>query len=179
MIREQGSVYVDKTDMVYDLVSRYNYVFLSRPRRFGKSLLCNTFKAYFLGQKERFEGLKIMELEKEWRKHPVLHFTLSGLKNVTVPEAKAKLEDMIYDYEKIYGLNATWKTPGARFRTLIHNAAQMSGEKVVVILDEYDAAIMRLMYEPEQLEAMRTMLREFYQVLKDEGAYPERLWERG
>ncbi len=171
LIREQGSVYVDKTDMVYDLANRYNYVFLARPRRFGKSLLCNTFKAYFLGQKELFEGLKIMELEKEWRKHPVLHFTLSGLKNVTVPLAQSKLENLISDYEAIYGRNPELKTPGARFRALIHNAAQMSGEKVVVILDEYDAAIMRLMYEPEQLEAMRTMLREFYQVLKDEGAY--------
>lgn len=171
IIREQGLLYVDKTDLMFDLANRYRYVFLARPRRFGKSLLCNTFKAYFQGQKELFNGLKVMELEKEWKKHPVLHFTLSGLKNVTVPLAQSKLENLISDYEKIYGRDPEQKTPGARFRGLIHRAKEQTGENVVVILDEYDAAIMRLMYEPEQLADMRSMLREFYQVLKDEGAY--------
>lgn len=171
IIREQGLLYVDKTDLMFDLANRYRYVFLARPRRFGKSLLCNTFKAYFQGQKELFNGLKVMELENEWTKFPVLHFTLSGLKNVTVPLAQSKLENLISDYEKIYGRDPEQKTPGARFRGLIHRAKEQTGENVVVILDEYDAAIMRLMYEPEQLADMRSMLREFYQVLKDEGAY--------
>lgn len=171
IIREQGLLYVDKTDLMFDLANRYRYVFLARPRRFGKSLLCNTFKAYFQGQKQLFNGLKVIELEKEWNKHPVLHFTLSGLKNVTVPLAQSKLENLISDYEKIYGRDPEQKTPGARFRGLIHRAKEQTGENVVVILDEYDAAIMRLMYEPEQLADMRSMLREFYQVLKDEGAY--------
>lgn len=171
IIREQGLLYVDKTDLMFDLANRYRYVFLARPRRFGKSLLCNTFKAYFQGQKELFEGLKVMEMEKEWKKHPVLHFTLSGLKNVTVPLVQSKLENLISDYEKIYGRDPELKTPGARFRGLIHRAKEQTGENVVVILDEYDAAIMRLMYEPERLADMRSMLREFYQVLKDEGAY--------
>lgn len=170
-IREQGRVYVDKTDMVYDLVSKYKYVFLARPRRFGKSLLCNTFKAYFNGQRELFGGLKIMDMEREWKTYPVLHFIMSGLKNCTIPEARSALELYISDYERIYGRNMAEETPGKRFRGLIHRAYEMTGEKVVVILDEYDAAIMRLMYEPEQLEQMRTMLREFYQVMKDEGAY--------
>lgn len=171
IIREQGLLYVDKTDLMFDLANRYRYVFLARPRRFGKSLLCNTFKAYFQGQKELFNGLKVMKQEKEWKKHPVLHFTLSGLKNVTVPLAQSKLENLISDYEKIYGRDPEQKTPGARFRGLIHRAKEQTGENVVVILDEYDAAIMRLMYEPERLADMRSMLREFYQVLKDEGAY--------
>lgn len=171
IIREQGLLYVDKTDLMFDLANRYRYVFLARPRRFGKSLLCNTFKAYFQGQKELFKGLKVMEMEKEWKKHPVLHFTLSGLKNVTVPLAQSKLENLISDYEKIYGRDPEQRTPGARFRGLIHRAKEQTGENVVVILDEYDAAIMRLMYEPERLADMRSMLREFYQVLKDEGAY--------
>lgn len=170
-IRKEGKVYVDKTDMVFDLVCKYRYVFLARPRRFGKSLLCNTFKAYFQGQKELFYGLRIMELEKEWKKYPVLHFTMSGLKNLTVPEAKTKLESLIRGYESTYGRDPLSVSPGDRFRDLIHHACGQTGEKVVVILDEYDSAIMRLMYEPEPLEAMRTMLREFYQVLKDEGAY--------
>ncbi|MDO5130692.1 MAG: AAA family ATPase [Prevotellaceae bacterium] len=172
-IREDGKVYVDKTSMIYDLVNvkKYQYVFLARPRRFGKSLLCNTFKAYFQGQKELFEGLKIMELEKEWKNYPVLHFTMSGLKNLKVSEAKTKLESMIRGYEDIYGRDTLSITPGDRFRDLIHHAFEQTGNKVVVILDEYDAPVMRLLYEKEQLEAMRTMLREFYQVLKDEGAY--------
>ena len=172
-MREQGKVYVDKTDMIYDLVNvkKFEYVFLARPRRFGKSLLCNTFKAYFQGQKELFEGLKIMELEKEWKTYPVLHFTMSGLKNCTIAEAKSKLELFISDYERLYGRNAAEISPGARFRGLIHRACEQKGEKVVVILDEYDAAVMRLLYHKKELEDMRTMLREFYQVLKDEGAY--------
>ena len=170
-IREDGKVYVDKTGMMYGLVNKYQYVFLARPRRFGKSLLCNTFKAYFQGQKELFEGLKVMDLEKEWKTYPVLHFTMSGLKNLKVSEAKTKLESMIRGYESIYGRDPLSITPGDRFRDLIHNARKQAGEQVVVILDEYDAPIMRLLYETEQLEEMRMMLREFYQVLKDEGAY--------
>ncbi len=170
-IRKDGKVYVDKTDMVYDLVDRYKYVFLARPRRFGKSLLCNTFKAYFQGQRELFEGLKLMELEKEWKTYPVLHFIMSGLKNLKVSEAKTKLESMIRGYEDIYGRDTLSITPGDRFRGLIHRAFEQTGEKAVVILDEYDAPVMRLLYEKEQLEAMRMMLHEFYQVLKDEGAY--------
>ena len=78
-IREDGKVYVDKTDLMFDLVDRYKYVFLARPRRFGKSLLCNTFKAYFQAQKELFDGMKIIELEKECKTYSVLHFTMSGL----------------------------------------------------------------------------------------------------
>ncbi|MDY3673907.1 MAG: AAA family ATPase [Prevotella sp.] len=170
-IREDGKVYVDKTGMMYSLVSKYQYVFLARPRRFGKSLLCNTFKAYFQGQKELFEGLKIMDMEKEWKTYPVLHFTMSGLKNLKVSEAKTKLETMIRGYESIYGRDPLSITPGDRFRDLIHNARKQTGEQVVVILDEYDAPVMRLLYDTELLEEMRMMLREFYQVLKDEGAY--------
>lgn len=170
-IREDGKVYVDKTDMMYSLVNKYQYVFLARPRRFGKSLLCNTFKAYFQGQKELFEGLKIMDLEQEWKTYPVLHFTMSGLKNLKVSEAKSKLENFMGDYERLYGRNPEEGTPGDRFRGLIHRACEKTGERVVVIIDEYDAPAMRLLYDTEQLEAMRMMLCEFYQVLKDEGAY--------
>ena len=170
-IREQGMIYVDKTDLMFDLANKYSYVFLARPRRFGKSLLCNTFKAYFKGQKELFEGLKVMELEQQWKTYPVLHFILSGLKDCSIPEAKSKLEGYLRDYEKTYGRDITDKTPGARFRSLIHRAYEQTGEKAVVILDEYDSAIMRLMYQSEELDKMRSMLREFYQVLKDEGEY--------
>jgi len=170
-IRERGKVYVDKTDLMYDLVQRYDYVFLSRPRRFGKSMLCNTLDAYFSGRKELFEGLKIMDLEKEWKTYPVFHFIMSGLKNLTIPEATNTLEIFLSDYERIYGRNPEHISPGNRFRGLIHRAHKQTGEKVVIIFDEYDAPIMRLLNEPEQRDAMRRMLREFYQVLKDEGQH--------
>ena len=170
-IRESGKLYVDKTGLMFQLVNDYDYVFLARPRRFGKSLLCNTLKAYFQGEEKLFDGLKISEMETEWKKHPVLHFTMSGLKNSTIAEAKSTLELYISDYEKIYGRNPEEATPGKRFRGLIHRAKEKTKENVVVILDEYDAPIMRLIHDKEQLELMRMMLREFYQVLKDEGAY--------
>ncbi|MGM9733229.1 MAG: AAA family ATPase, partial [Prevotella sp.] len=171
IIREKGLVYVDKTDLLFDLVNRYNYVFFARPRRFGKSLLCNTFKAYFQGRKEYFEGLKIMELEKEWKAYPVLHFDMSDLKNYSIPEAKSNLERQLRSYEAIYGSDPESITVGARFSDLIHNANKQTGENVVVIFDEYDAPLMRLLYDKEQLEAMRSFLRGFYQVVKKEGAY--------
>lgn len=170
-IREQGKVYVDKTDMVYSLVSNYNYVFLARPRRFGKSLLCNTLHAYFDGKKELFDGLKIAALEEKWEKHPVLHFIMSGLKNCTIAEAKSTLELFIHNYEKKYGRDTAEQTPGDRFRGLIHRAYEMTGKKVVIILDEYDSPITRLLRERKNLEEMRSLLRNFYQVLKDEGEY--------
>lgn len=169
-IRKQGKVYVDKTDLIFDLVRKFNYVFLARPRRFGKSLLCNTLHAYFEGKKELFEGLKIAELEKDWDVHPVLHIIMSGLKNCTTAEAKSKLENLIHTYEQLYGRDETELTPGARFRGLINRAYKQTGKQVVVILDEYDSSITRLLRQHKNLDEMRSMLREFYQVLKDEGA---------
>jgi hypothetical protein len=167
-IRQDGLLYVDKTELVYDLVTKFRCVFLARPRRFGKSLLCSTLKAYWQGKKELFNGLKIAKLEKEWNPYPVFHFSMSGLKDLTIDKAQSKLENFISDYEKIYGRNTDEKSPGARFRGLIHRASQQTGQRVVVILDEYDAPIMRLLYEPEKLKEVRTLIREFYQVLKDE-----------
>lgn len=170
IIREEGLLYVDKTDMMYDLVKRFRYVFLARPRRFGKSLLCNTFKAYFKGQKELFEGLKVMELEKDWKTYPVLHFDMSDLKNCSIADAKSNLEAQLRTYEAIYGRDPLSVTLGGRFRDLLHNAKKQTGEQVVVIFDEYDAPIMRLLYS-DDLDEMRTMLRSFYQVVKKEGEY--------
>lgn len=170
-IRQDGLLYVDKTDLVYDMLTKYRYVFLSRPRRFGKSLLCSTLKAYWQGRKELFDGLMIADLEKNWQSYPVLHFSMSGLKDLPTDKAQSKLENFISDYERIYGRNLDEKSPGARFRGLIHRAFQQTNQRVVVILDEYDAPIMRLLYEPESLKEVRTLLREFYQVFKDEGEY--------
>ncbi len=170
-IRQSGKLYVDKTDMVFDLVKNYDYVFLSRPRRFGKSLLCNTFRAYFNGEKELFEGLKIASLEKEWKRYPVLQFAMSGLKNLDLDEAREKLGNNLSYYEATFGRDESQKTPGARFTGLIQRAHAKTGEKVAIIIDEYDSPILSLLHQPEERDAMRRMMREFFQVLKDEGAH--------
>lgn len=167
-IRESGKVYVDKTEMLYDLVSHYKYIFLARPRRFGKSLMCYTLKSYFQGKKHLFEGLKMAEYEKNWYEYPVFHFIMSGLKNCTIAEARSKLGAFLADYENIYGCRENETTPGTRFRGLIHRAYEQTGRKAVIILDEYDSPILRLLSEPEKKNEMRELLREFYQVLKDE-----------
>jgi len=170
-IREQGYVYVDKTDLMYDLVNKYNYVFLARPRRFGKSLLCNTFKAYFQGQKELFEGLKIMELEKEWKTYPVLHFDMSAMRNCkTLKDMQDVLSAMLEKFEKAYGTTKRIDEFGTRFSQLIHYVNESMGKKVVVIIDEYDTPLMRNLYNEDMLQGIRTLLRGFYQTVKLDGA---------
>ena len=171
-IREQGMVYVDKTDQMYDLADKYGYVFLARPRRFGKSLLCNTFKAYFLGQKELFEGLKVMELEKEWKTYPVLHFDMSEMRNCTsLQEMSDVLEAMLAKYEKQYGTTKHINVFSSRFDQLIRHIHDTMHQKVVVIIDEYDTPLMRNLYNEDMLDGIRTMLRGFYQTVKLDGAY--------
>ncbi len=172
MIREQGYVYVDKTDLMYDLANKYNYVFLARPRRFGKSLLCNTFKAYFQGQKELFEGLKVMELEQEWNSYPVLHFDMSEMRNCTTLQGMSDvLEAMLEKYETKYGTSKRINQFSSRFDQLIRHIHDTQGKKVVVIIDEYDTPLMRNLYNEDMLEGIRTMLRGFYQTVKYDGAY--------
>ncbi len=171
-IREQGKLYVDKTDMMYDLANKYEYVFLARPRRFGKSLLCNTFKAYFKGQKELFEGLKVMELEKEWKTYPVLHFDMSIMRNCTSMDGyREALSDMLARYEKQYGTTKEAEEFGTRFHQLLRHIHDTQGQKVVVIIDEYDTPMMRNLYNENVLDGLRTMLRGFYQTVKLDGAY--------
>ena len=171
-IREQGKLYVDKTDMMFSLASDYKYVFLARPRRFGKSLLCNTFKAYFKGQKELFEGLKVMELEKEWKTYPVLHFDMSEMRNCSSLQGMSDVLDaMLARYEKQYGATKHINEFGSRFDQLIRHVHDTQGQKVVVIIDEYDTPMMRNLYNKDMLEGVRTLLRGFYQTVKMDGAY--------
>lgn len=171
-IREQGKLYVDKTDMMFDLANRYEYVFLARPRRFGKSLLCNTFKAYFQGQKELFEGLKVMELEKEWEEYPVLHFDMSAMRNCTSMDGcREALSFMLSEYEKQYGTEKKAEEFGTRFHLLLRHIHDSLNKKVVVIIDEYDTPMMRNIYNEDMLNGVRTLLRGFYQTVKLDGAY--------
>ena len=131
------------------------FVFLSRPRRFGKSLLTTTLDSYFKGEKEMFEGLKIMELEKEWNAFPVLHFDLSGARHLPVEGVRGELERQLADLESEYGSNAVETSPGMRLAGLIKRSSQQTKAQAVVIIDEYDAPLLDVLHDQERLEAVR------------------------
>lgn len=170
-IIEDGCEYVDKTDLVYKLAHDIKIAFLSRPRRFGKSMLCTTLKEYFLGNKELFKGLKIEQLETEWVKHPVFSFSMSSLKDVPLDKMADKLWVQLREYDLQYGADEkTETTPGARLYGLIKRSVAQTGQKAVVIIDEYDAPLLKHLNDPETLEKIRTFLQEFYQVIKDADA---------
>ncbi len=165
-LREEGYLYIDKTDLIWKMTKESPFVFLSRPRRFGKSLLTTTLDAYFKGQKELFEGLKIMDLETEWVSYPVLHFDLSGAKHLPVEQVKAELVRQLAILEKDYGSDETEVSPGMRLAGLIQRSFQKSGRQAVVVIDEYDAPLLDVLHDPERLEAAREVMQEFYQRLK-------------
>ncbi len=165
-LREEGYLYIDKTDLIWKMTKESPFVFLSRPRRFGKSLLTTTLDAYFKGQKELFEGLKIMDLETEWLSYPVLHFDLSGAKHLPIEQIKAELVRQLAILEKDYGRDETEVSPGMRLAGLIQRSFQKSGRQAVVVIDEYDAPLLDVLHDPERLEAAREVMQEFYQRLK-------------
>ena len=168
IIRKDNYLYIDKTDLVYQLTHDNRYVFMSRPRRFGKSLLCSTLKSYFEGRSDLFQGLAIEQMETEWRKHPVLLISLASMKAGTEKEFNDKIDNQLSWYEKLYGVLKTSDTPGARFENLIKQApAKMGGEKTVVIIDEYDAPLLATLHEPQKLKEMRTTVRSLFSCLKD------------
>lgn len=166
-IRQDGRIYVDKTDLIYRLTKESRFVFLSRPRRFGKSLLCSTLKYYFQGRKDLFEGLAIAELEKEWKQHPVLHFDMSTCKNkYELQQIIDELHIQLDDHERKYKVSHVEGSPGMRLKKLIKGLHESMREKVVVILDEYDAPMLDYLHKPDMLEEVRRILQEFYQVVK-------------
>ncbi len=166
-IREDGYLYVDKTKYVVDfLVKGMKYVFLSRPRRFGKSLFASTLQAYFEGRKELFEGLAIAEYEKEWIKHPVLHFDMSGAKHFDKEQLKHYLDLQLTPYEELYGRNEREMYPNDRLDGIVKRAYKQTGQKVVVIIDEYDAPLLDVVHERENLSALRLIMQNFYSPLK-------------
>ena len=166
-IRNEERIYVDKTDQVYRLVHESKYVFLSRPRRFGKSLLCNTLKCYFEGKKELFEGLAIAEMEKEWKQYPVFKFDISACKNqANLDGITAELCRQLQIYERRFGQSENCNTPGGRLLSLLRLAHEQTGLPCVVIIDEYDSVLLEYLDKPEQLEEVRRILQEFYQMLK-------------
>ena len=164
---EEDLLYVDKTQYIYSLAQDYRYVFLSRPRRFGKSLLASTLHSYFAGKKELFKGLAIERLETEWAEHPVLHFDMSTAKHMDKETLEQELNGKLSDYEEIYGKSKTGKTKlNQRLESLIVNAYAQTGRKVVVIIDEYDAPLLDVVHEDEQLPQLRQVMRNFYSPLK-------------
>ena len=165
-IIQGGYVYVDKTDLMWQLQNTSKFIFLSRPRRFGKSLLTSTFHSFFDGDKKLFEGLKVMQLEKEWIKYPVLHFDISRLKYKAVSLYAAELNRQMQKYEEEYGSNPAETTPGMKLAGIIERAWKKTGRRVVVIIDEYDAPLLEHLHEDEQLKEVRAIMQEFYQQLK-------------
>ena len=165
-IRKGGFLYVDKTKYVYDVCHPGQFVFLSRPRRFGKSLLTSTFDAYFSGRKELFKGLAIEKLETEWKHYPVLHFDLSDIKKGTTEECELNLHSQLQDFERTYGCEKASDDLTIRFRELVKNISRKTESQVVVLIDEYDAPLLTVLHDSERLEPMRTLLQSFYSPLK-------------
>ncbi|WP_287622140.1 ATP-binding protein [Parabacteroides sp.] len=166
-IREGNYLYVDKTELIYRLAhGASNYVFLSRPRRFGKSLLTSTLRSYFEGRKELFEGLAMERLEKEWTRHPVLHFDMSTAKHMDRERLLSELERKLSGYEEIYGRDENAVYTNQRLEGLIKRAYEQTGQKVVVLVDEYDAPLLDVVHEERDLPVLRNVMRNFYSPLK-------------
>ena len=166
-IREGNYLYVDKTQYIVDFREKgMKYVFLSRPRRFGKSLFASTLQAYFEGRKELFEGLAIADYEKEWVKHPVLHFDLSGAKHMSVEQLERYLADMLEEQETKWGYKTHQIDANLRLKDLVKRAYEKTGEKVAVIIDEYDAPLLDVVHEKENLQPLRRIMQNFYSPLK-------------
>lgn len=164
---EDGYVYVDKTDLVYQLVNESKYVFLSRPRRFGKSLLLSTIRYYFEGRKDLFPGLKIYSLETEWRKHPVLHFSLGTVDFNNPKGLDALLENQFCKWEKKYGIRRIEGPFSERFKNIIIAAREKEREKVVVLVDEYDNPLINTLDDKRLYEYHQKLLKSIYSNLKD------------
>ena len=168
----ENMLYVDKTEYVYRMThTSGTYFFLSRPRRFGKSLLTSTFHCYFEGKKELFKDLAIEKLETEWTKYPVLHFDMSGGKHMEKDQLVRYLLYIIEKNEKQFGVKSDSIDPNVRLSNLIETIYQQTGQKVVVLIDEYDAPLLDVVHEDTQLPILRDVMRNFYSPLKKSEPY--------
>ena len=170
-IRRKNYLYVDKTALVWRMANLGKPYFLSRPRRFGKSLLLSTFESYFLGKKELFEGLAIEQMETEWTEHPVLHLDLNAEKYDKPEKLNDILSNHLTQWELQYGKGLDEKTPSARFGGVIRRACEQTGHQVVVLVDEYDKPLLQAITNLELLEEYRQSLKAFYGVLKSTDRY--------
>ena len=165
-IRTEDFLYVDKTAEIYKLAKEGRYYFLSRPRRFGKSLLVSTMEAYFSGRKELFSGLAIEKLEAEWKQHPVLHLDLSGVSYTDESVLERVLSDKLAKWETLYGAVNTSDILGLRFKEVIEAAYNKTGNQVAILIDEYDKPIIDNLGNEPTLSHLRSTLQGFYSVMK-------------
>ena len=166
-IRTNDNLYIDKTAYIYRMAnSDGKYFFLSRPRRFGKSLLVSTLLSYFGGRKELFKGLAIDNLENEWAEYPVLHFDLSGGKHQEEDQLNRYLDFILKDNERRFGVECDAVDANVRLANLIASVYKKTGKQVVVLIDEYDAPLLDVVHQDERLESLRHLMRNFYSPLK-------------
>ena len=159
-------LYLDKTELIYKIVSEGRYYFLSRPRRFGKSMLISTFKAYFEGKQHLFEGLAISQLETKWEKYPIFHLDFNSREYKDEDSLTAELNRHLESWEKIYGTEYHNRAPEERFLHVIDNAFEKTGKPAVILIDEYDKPLLQTMNRPELQEIYRSKLKAFYSVMK-------------
>lgn len=166
-IVENGYVYIDKTPYIYRLAhSSAKFFFLSRPRRFGKSLLTSTLHSYFAGQRELFKGLAIEGMETEWTQHPVLHFDMSGAKHMGKDELERYLDFILRQQEQRFNISNPPQDANNRLSNLIIEARRQTGQQAVVLIDEYDAPLLDVVHEDSRLPELRRVMRNFYSPLK-------------
>ncbi len=166
-IREGGYVYVDKTEYIHRLICEGGYYFLSRPRRFGKSLLLSTMEAYFKGKRELFKGLAIDSLTEDWTEHPVLHLDLNAMDYTDDDNAlKMILQKHLSLWEEIYSITPQFDDVALRFETVVRTACKATGRQVVVLIDEYDKPLLQNLFNKERQDRFRNTLKAFYGVLK-------------
>lgn len=169
-LRKRDCIYVDKTDLIYKLITEGKPYFLSRPRRFGKSLLLSTLEAYFLGKKELFKGLAIEKLEKEWEEYPVLKISFGADNYPDLVSLKSAINLQLSKYEKAYNIEVTDERSAPRLNNIISTVYQQTGKQVVILIDEYDKPILDALYT-EYEDQNRQELRSFYSPLKDLDKY--------
>ena len=170
-LRTKGYSYVDKSRFVYKLATEGEYYFLSRPRRFGKSLFLSTLEAYFQGKEELFEGLAIYDLETEWKKYPIFHIDLNTANFREKDSLYTVLNDYLTTWESKYGTRESEATLALRFKGVIARAAEKEGCGVVILIDEYDKPILQTLRDPELQAEHRAQLKAFYSVLKTQDRY--------
>ena len=170
-LREDGYVYVDKTAFVYELAQSGKYYFLSRPRRFGKSLFLSTLEAYYQGKKELFKGLALERLEKDWKVYPVLHLDLNAAKYTDSEALESILDGHFRYFEETYGTTPNGLSLSERFKVIIRRAYEQTGQKVVILVDEYDKPLLQAIGNKALQDEYRAMLKSVYGVAKTMDGY--------
>ncbi len=170
-LREGNYLYIDKTQLIYKLASGFGYYFLSRPRRFGKSLLISTMEAYFLGKKELFKGLALEQLEQNWTVYPVLHLDLNTSEYRKENDLSEELNRNLLRWESIYSKGEGEVSSSQRFAGIIERACNQTGQKVVILIDEYDKPLLNSIGNPELQDHYRSQMKAFYSVMKTQDRY--------